>query len=351
MAVDIYPNMQCDSAGATVNFMCYNIRSLRNKVNLFEIYLKQRCLKFFCLTEHWFPVNAMYTAKIVGYNLISYCSRVQYRGGGCAIYSHSTFPMRSVCCAVVPLEKDFDSTFPMRSVCCAVVPLEKDFVYCCGSYNTARGTFPMRSVCCAVVPLEKDFVYCCGSYNTARGETVIIVCIYRSPLGRFDVFLEKLKVLMDSGDFNVNFNNCDDVGTRDLLSIFSLFNLQKLVQVDTRLSNCIDNIFSNILSKQQKCWVEDPGLSDHNALLCSISMNESEDIVAEERRIYSAEKLTLFLQKLDNETWMQVFNHDGSASSKYDVFYSIFWDYLNSCFPVCKIKWNTRAAITLSAKQ
>ncbi|KAK9721951.1 hypothetical protein QE152_g19946 [Popillia japonica] len=73
-------------------------------------------------------------------------------------------------------------------------------------------------------------------------------------------------------------------------------------------------------------------------------MNESEDIVAEERRIYSAEKLTLFLQKLDNETWMQVFNHDGSASSKYDVFYSIFWDlaeytrgyYIIGYYIICK---------------
>lgn len=180
---------------------------------MMEIYLHDQKLQFVCFAEHWFPKGAIETATICNFKLIVSYSRRENGRGGCAIYASSFFSMRPE------------------------------------SLN--------------VEPTEKNFEYCCGSF-LSNDTRCLVVCVYRSPSGKSDVFLWKLYKILDIAvnnfgnvlvceDFNVEFNDGTSGAADDLLNMFSCYDLVKYVDFSMRYNKCIDNIFGNIESSNVSC--------------------------------------------------------------------------------------------------
>jgi exonuclease III len=116
-------------------------------------------------------------------------------------------------------------------------------------------------------------------------EKIIVLCIYRSPLGDYDFFLNKLDCVLNSllkynsefiicGDININYlENNNRKSKLDIL--LNTYNLIDTVQFPIRIANnpatLIDNIFiHNRRSYSIKPCTRINGLSDHDAQRMSL---------------------------------------------------------------------------------
>lgn len=89
--------------------------------------------------------------------------------------------------------------------------------------------------------------YCClNDFN------LIVLALYHSPSGPFDIFLDSLEGLLGTlnpnkqvlvaGDFNVDFRVNNTCACK-LQGVFGGFNLAKTINESTRGKNCLDNVF------------------------------------------------------------------------------------------------------------
>jgi endonuclease/exonuclease/phosphatase family metal-dependent hydrolase len=108
---------------------------------------------------------------------------------------------------------------------------------------------------------------------------ILVLCIYRSPSGNFDYFINKLEKVLKflqkaktefiiCGDFNTNFLN-ETVHKTQLLLLLQTFNVYNIVQFPTRIaensSSLIDNIFIDNIKRNSYDVVSiTNGLSDHD---------------------------------------------------------------------------------------
>ena len=281
-----------------ISFISYNIRSLRNKANLLNIYLKGKECKFVCLTEHWLRSDTISCEKICYYSIVSsYCRSIN-RGGGCVIYSQNHFNMKN-----------------------EIFKVETS---------------------------EKDFEYCSASFGSGQ-DCTLCVCLYRSPSGDINAFLSKLTLLLDvvcrrfsnvivCGDFNIMFNR-DIAESRDTINLFESYDLHRCFYEGTRLNNCIDNVFCGFGLDVTGTGLEDPGMSDHMALLCGVAVREptAEPVF---RRIFSPGNVRSFQLALSSEDWDEVFSLDADVNSGYELFYARYYGCFNRHFPLVKVKFH-----------
>lgn len=189
-----------------------NIQGINNKIERLEILLHIMDIDVMCLTEHWLNVTAIAPLHIMDYDLVGCYNREILTHGGVAIFIKSSFAHLA---ADLPLVNKMSS--------------EKNF---------------------EAVGIE------------LKDTNLIIVCIYRSPSGDFDSFVEacsrmltyvslRNKHLVICGDFNVNFL----LPTHDVKILLDLFNTYKLtvtINSPTRITatsrTCIDNILTNLES-------------------------------------------------------------------------------------------------------
>jgi exonuclease III len=106
---------------------------------------------------------------------------------------------------------------------------------------------------------------------------LFIVCVYKSPDGQFDKFLDRLeliiqkllkndKILLLCGDWNIDFLQ-DSGNLHDLKDLFLRYNLVNTVQSPTRVTKSIsmltDVMIINKIFYTEPCIVIELGLLDH----------------------------------------------------------------------------------------
>ena len=106
---------------------------------------------------------------------------------------------------------------------------------------------------------------------------VILINIYRSPTGDFNIFLDLLEQLLIhcsaknskivlNGDFNINFRRVSP-SLSELVCLTSSFGLEVTISEYTTITSttktCIDNILTNLAEEGYETGVIDPCLSDH----------------------------------------------------------------------------------------
>jgi exonuclease III len=127
----------------------------------------------------------------------------------------------------------------------------------------------------------------CAIKITTRKTNIIVLCIYRSPSGNFDHFVNTLDTALKSlyksklefilcGDFNVNFLE-DGVCKLQLALLMQSYNIFHTVEFPTRVgkntSTAIDNIFIDRARIHSfKVTSISNGLSDHDAQ-CLVLLN------------------------------------------------------------------------------
>ena len=282
-----------------------NIQSLRNKRQEFDYFINELAPTAIAVTEHWLNKDEVSLYGPENYQLSSASSRNNSKGGGTAIFvKTSTF-----------------DTQPLK--------LEKP------------------------IQVEGDFEYCCTTINVPSQQSFLIVCIYRSPSGDINVFLDKLWDLLQQlvrnssrrviicGDFNTDFlTNSSSTEAKDVQQLFLSFGLTPHVNEPTRVSktskSLIDNFFSNVNDDLVDCTVIKSYLSDHFSQLLRISIeaSKSENLHVSIRNFSSLKNNSNFLEAISNQSWSNVYNVPDSKF-KFNEFYGTLKYHFDKAHPLC----------------
>jgi hypothetical protein len=175
---------------------------------------------------------------------------------------------------------------------------------------------------------EKNVEICSLKIFIAK-TNIIVLCIYRSPCGNFEYFINKLDEVLKllckpknefilCGDFNVNFLEESSHKTQ-LLVLLQSYNVFPTAQFPTRItettSSAIDNIFID-KARLNSCEVIPigNGLSDHHAqclVLKNFKSLEENRAPVVTRRLVNDDSIVQFLNELSNDEWEIIYNLNG----------------------------------------
>ena len=190
--------------------------------------------------------------------------------------------------------------------------------------------------------LSRELVFeICGVHVT--DVNIVVLNIYRSPDGDFDVFLELVEQLLEmfkepqrvmiSGDFNVWFG-ATDRRAELLQGTFETFGYRRLLNVPTRGMNCIDNIFLNFTDSSIKINT-DYRFSDHYSIIFECMLHRGRKVnnnIVKIRPITTKGKMAFFnyVQEID---WGFVSDSVLVAERKMDHFMELLTYGFNAAFP------------------
>uniref|UniRef100_A0A1Y1M4P4 Reverse transcriptase domain-containing protein n=1 Tax=Photinus pyralis TaxID=7054 RepID=A0A1Y1M4P4_PHOPY len=209
-----------------------------------------------------------------------------------------------------------------------------------------------RDVECYSIPLTEKIsveIDCEISGVFMKNSNIIILSVYRSPLGNFKVFIDTLTVFSKlniyknivilCGDFNVKFHTSDNqaIYLTDWLSSYGLY---PTIFKNTRNQNCLDNIFVNFdAGLNFNASVFDANISDHLAQTIyfatqSIKHKNNLKIC---RPITTVGKSIMY-SMLENMDWSFVDDICLPAEEKFKYFLNIFNDIFLFSFPTKALK-------------
>lgn len=291
-----------------------NVQSLRNKTDALYVLLEYCNLPSLVLiTEHWLKETE--TCHVPNYSIISKYSRINSIHGG----------------TMILLNRDVDKNLQFIGI---------------SKYDH--------------LIVEKEFEFSIV-YNKLN--RIYIFCIYRTPSSNPSTFVERLEVLltqvpMDSklivaGDFNINFDDKDLAVTQSINNLFLSLDIVMHVSSPTRVSQFteskIDYMCSNFNTEQLNCEVIPAGLSDHEAITLSITLDSSSHSNKFRLgRIFSRKNFNKFYVECNSYNWNFVSNN------KLIDFYNTLVKMFNKIFPLKKLKirkkknWVTKGIKTSS---
>jgi hypothetical protein len=199
---------------------------------------------------------------------------------------------------------------------------------------------------------EKNFEYSMRFFNFGNLECVTI-CVYRSPLGDFCLFLQNLDILLDfvlnlypqallilSGDLNCNLLLSDN-NQNSLLNLLRSYNLNVCNADATRVthssSSLLDITISNMDVHDTKSKVIVSDISDHYPVMTYFSVKTKPRYLKFMVRSYSDLSIAHFLNLLKTETWSDVYV-DSHFDTKFSALYEKFLFYFNVAFPMILTK-------------
>lgn len=282
-----------------------NVQSLINKIDVMDAFLDSDPVDFACLTEHWLGGSGMAGVRLSGYNVVSYYCRSNYSNGGVVIFVN-------------------------KRICSFVKPLLGLDRFC----------------------TDKIFEVC-GALLGLCDKKVCILCIYRSPDGVVDSFLERLDLLLDfvctkqcnniilCGDLNID-RLTPTAATNALMDILAAFNVVPLVNEPTRITarsaTGVDYMCTSMVDPGNiSCGVVHNGIADHSAQFLTYNSFNKPSCDYIYRRIYSSDNYAKFMYYLSKEDWSDIYGCD-SVNRGFSQLMRVMHYYVDLAFPVMKIK-------------
>ena len=293
-----------------VNIMHQNIQCLRNKIPELDILINNTIsnIDILCVTEHWLRESEYSFYILPNYQLASIFCRTTHRGGGTAIY------------------------------------IKNDFKYKCKNHTLYLNE-------------EMNFEHVVAEVEISAIK-LLIVCIYKSPDSKLEIFFKKLESLIDllkkekylviCGDFNVNFLTNNAARTEFEL-IMQSFKLNPIINTATRITDlsntCLDQIFVKLHTFPLSTYNLNTGVSDHNAVLVNIHLpNDVKTYKAKRetvwRRNYSKDNINYFKFLLSKEKWYDVLG-EHNINKKVQVFMDTVAYNFNIAFPLRSVRIKT----------
>lgn len=176
-------------------------------------------------------------------------------------------------------------------------------------------------------------------------EKLRIMTVYRSPNGDFNIFIEKISIALDiliksnklifvTGDFNVQFQNVNDRNAQVLINIFSSFGLAPSTLTNTRLNNCLDNIFTNVHPINFEVNIIDTLLSDHFAIHLQTYIETKSNSKRVNYRPINDDGLVELNNFLSTQNWSFVYNPDLNVHKRFEMFIGLLTDAIDIIFPI-----------------
>ena len=293
-----------------------NIRGLNNKTDELLISLSPSTPQIICLTEHHLKPDEIGNICLGHYTLgTSFCRRSFKQGGVCIFASDNTST------EVIDLEQHTK---------------EKDLEICALQTYIASACF-------------------------------VIICVYRSPTGDFNYFIDQLEVILNRiykisryiilcGDFNINFLE-NNTKKYSLDALLASFNLSGIVNFPTRTSyqssTQIDNIFINTQQNDYFIQPLNNGLSDHDGQILTFPnvvtfTPKHTSIKVRKMNEHSIMNFTLLLSY---ENWEEVFQ-DNDINTIFNKFLNTYLRIFNTSFPYTVVNnaYNNKPWLTSGIK-
>lgn len=183
---------------------------------------------------------------------------------------------------------------------------------------------------------------------------IIIVSLYRSPIGDPEIFLQKLEqLLMYLGRFKANIVVGGDVNSKfdvtantssskSLFLLLQQFNCYYVNNRPTRGSACLDNIFTNLSDSGYECNVVHPNISDHDGLELTLWLSynfQPMEKIVKTFRNFSDENLLNFKIRLSEVDWLTVMCWPTYQQAEYvfDNFFKRFLQVFNESCPTTTV--------------
>jgi hypothetical protein len=171
-----------------------------------------------------------------------------------------------------------------------------------------------------------------------------IVCIYRSPDGQVDKFLDKLelvvqkllmkdKMLILCGDWNIVFLH-EGSNQKDLLLRYNLVNtVHSPTRITKSTSTLIDVIIINKKYYMEPATVMELGTSDHQAQVLSVLSKTHTRVYSRVLKRRFGVDIREFQYLLEKKTWQEVFL-ETEVNAKFKVFMNLVVHLFDSAFPL-----------------
>lgn len=194
--------------------------------------------------------------------------------------------------------------------------------------------------------IDTHFEFC-----VSKLEKCIVVALYRTPTGDYEIFFENLIHLLEKiqkfkttaivcADFNINVL-MDSQKRNQLLNIFNMYGYGHTIQTPTRVTQrsekAIDNIFINLLSTDTYEVVnKNYGISDHNCQIIKFSRDyttvQNNNITQEKKRCFGTKAKQKFSNILQGINW-QCMTSETDVNLKVEKFYNIVNTAMDVAFP------------------
>lgn len=312
--------IRVNSGKDNIKIIHVNVQGVINKTNQIEVIIDTVRPTFLCLSEHWCTVQQLDTVVFKDYRVVaSYCREMHIHGGTLIL------ARRDVDVVCESLFKDMSCEINIECSCV------KFRVY--------------------------DRKYC-------------LLTVYRSPSGRFDIFIDKLVLLLNRatiisdniilcGDLNINFLNPSF--ERDVfLDTVKSYNLKVTTELPTRVfTNCngitsetaIDYMLHNIVKEKWTCEIHDLNIADHLSHILTIGCETGEHDrlnSVNQYRLLANENIEHLCTLLADEDWLDVYNAT-HIDEAFQTFIDIYTWYMDIACPIvskrvgngCTNRWIT----------
>jgi exonuclease III len=267
-----------------------NIQGLKGKTNEIMISLISCAPNIFCLTEHHLLHSEIDNAWIPNYKLAANYTRNSLKCGGVCIFIRDNIQFSQV-----------------------------DTIQYCKDQDLEIAAIKLK--------LETT--------------NVIVLCLYRAPVGNFVYFINRLDDLLHSlhspklrfiicGDFKTNFSETNSRKS-ELEQMLLIYNLIGTVQFPTRIHHSFSTTIDNIFVDRSYKYTIEPfinGLSDHDAQFLKIytqsrTLNNMTSIPI---RTMDEQSIKKFLLLLSEEPWEEIFRDNSNDPD------NMFNNFLNTVF-------------------
>lgn len=181
---------------------------------------------------------------------------------------------------------------------------------------------------------------------------VYFLCIYRPPSGAIGEFLNRLEMLLSrlhgsdillAGDLNIDYLDKNASQTQNLTDLFLSLNFKMLIEDPTRItegsSTLIDYFSVNFWDKHLcEATVLPSGLSDHEAILATITVKTRKTKTIRRGRIYNRTNFNKFRTDCQRMNW----NAMEALSDPLNLFSIKITSLFNKHFPLKTIKQKSK---------
>jgi Reverse transcriptase (RNA-dependent DNA polymerase)/Endonuclease-reverse transcriptase len=296
---------QCDSG--SFNAMHVNVRSLSKNFSSFSELLSVIPKEMDCIavTETWLnPHSCTNFFQLRNYDFV-HVPRPDKIGGGVGLYIRNDYTFR--------IRQDLtESNLDLESIFVEVTSNQ-------GGTNIIMG--------CLYRPPNTDLI----SFNTNMSKILRIL------------EKERNKVLIITGDFNLDLIKCSDHGPTslfvDLLAGFSLLPcITKPTRITDVSSTLLDNFFINLSKIRSKSAIIYSDVSDHLPIILNINVNTKKDrrtpmIVDSSKRVFTLENTNVFKAMLDDVDWNFLSDCRDNPNELYEAFFTKYLTIFEKCFP------------------
>lgn len=185
---------------------------------------------------------------------------------------------------------------------------------------------------------------------------LIIIVLYRTGKGNFDIYVEKLELLLNRltdenkrflivGDHNVHYST-DNILRRRVDDVLGSYGCVNTITFPTRVTaGSASSIDCGIANYVRDCLTVSPvdtAISDHNAQRYEFAFEHEHDIVNGnknnfvERRLFSAESFDSFYSDISNYNFNYIYDMTLDINTKFLKLFNILTYYIDIHFPIKK---------------